>query len=135
MDTLCIGKGASLLLSTVIGVVLLFGCIYLGYQFPVLKLSKLTWDIIAFFSLHIPSIYYACMVATSAKRLPLFIPTICYMLAGSVIGILIVRPTMVIIVAVTSFSAKKVLKLNIFPMLFVIVACGAVSGFHFWLYQ
>ena len=39
-------KGASLLLSTVIGEELLFGCIYIGYQFPVLKLSKLTWDII-----------------------------------------------------------------------------------------
>lgn len=74
------------------------------------------------------------MVATSAKRLPLFIPTICYVI-GSVIGILIVRPTMVI-PAVTSFSVGQGAQTQyLFPMLFVIVACGAVSGFHFWLHQ
>ncbi|MDK2804783.1 MAG: carbon starvation protein [Peptostreptococcaceae bacterium] len=121
-------KGSSLLVSTVIGVLLLFGCIYLGYQFPVLKLSKLTWDIILLVYIFLASTMPVWLLLQPRDYLCSFL--LYAMLAGSVIGILIVRPTMVI-PAVTSFSVGQGAQTQyLFPMLFVIVACGAVSGFH-----
>jgi carbon starvation protein len=52
------------------------------------------------------------------------------MLAGAVLGILIVRPEMAI-PASTGFVVGEGAKAQyLFPMLFVLVACGAISGFH-----
>jgi carbon starvation protein len=52
------------------------------------------------------------------------------MLAGAVIGVLIVRPAMAIPAAVGFSIGEGVKTQYLFPMLFVTVACGAISGFH-----
>ena len=48
------------------------------------------------------------------------------MIAGAVLGLLIYRPT-IELPAVTGFNVGGQW---LFPMLFVTVACGAISGFH-----
>ena len=50
-----------------------------------------------------------------------------FMIAGAVIGLLVAHPTMNLPVF-TGFNNEKMGTL--FPILFVTVACGAVSGFH-----
>jgi carbon starvation protein len=52
------------------------------------------------------------------------------MLAGAVIGVLIVRPAMAIPASVGFAVGEGVKTQYLFPMLFVTVACGAISGFH-----
>ena len=121
-------KGAKLSSSTVVGVALLFSCIWIGYQFPVLKLSKLTWDIILIAYIFAASTMPVWLLLQPRDYLCSFL--LYAMLAGALIGIIIVRPAMVI-PASTGFVVGEGAKTQyLFPMLFVIVACGAVSGFH-----
>lgn len=49
------------------------------------------------------------------------------MIVGAVLGLLVAHPTMNLPVY-TGFTNEKLG--NMFPILFVTVACGAISGFH-----
>lgn len=121
-------KGANLMVSTVIGVALLFACIWLGYQFPVLKLSKLAWEAIMIIYIFCASVMPVWFLLQPRDYLCSFL--LYAMLAGAVVGILLVRPVMVI-PANTGFIVGEGAKAQyLFPMLFVTVACGAISGFH-----
>ncbi|SHI73405.1 carbon starvation CstA family protein [Lutispora thermophila] len=121
-------KGANLAISSIFGVALLFFCIYLGYTFPFIKLSKMGWNIIL--------IIYICAASTLPVWLLLqprdyLCSYLLYaMLIGGFLGVIIVRPDMVINAsngfAVVSGNSTSYL----FPILFVTVACGAISGFH-----
>jgi carbon starvation protein len=48
------------------------------------------------------------------------------MLAGAVIGVLVANPT----INMPAFVGFEVNGLSLFPILFITIACGAVSGFH-----
>ena len=121
-------KGAKLSVATVTGVALLFFCIWIGYQFPVLKLSKFAWDILLIVYIYAASTLPVWLLLQPRDYLCSFL--LYAMLAGAVLGVLIVRPTMAI-PAVVGFTVGEGAKAQyMFPMLFVIVACGAVSGFH-----
>ncbi|MGE5676874.1 MAG: carbon starvation protein A, partial [Pseudomonadota bacterium] len=52
------------------------------------------------------------------------------MLAGAILGVLLVRPDMVTPAAVGFTVGEGAKAQFLFPMLFVTVACGAISGFH-----
>ena len=121
-------KGASLSVSTVAGVALLFFCIWIGYQFPVLKFSKLTWDIILIIYIFAASTLPVWLLLQPRDYLCSFL--LYAMLAGAVIGVLLVRPALVIPASVGFTVGEGAKAQYLFPMLFVTVACGAVSGFH-----
>lgn len=116
-------KGVSLTVGTIVGVVLLFLAVYLGYLFP-LKLSLNTWIILMMIYIFAASTAPVWILLQPRDYLNSFL--LYAMIAGAVIGILIYRPS-IQLPAVTAF---KVNNQFMFPMLFVIVACGAISGFH-----
>ncbi|KUO73460.1 MAG: carbon starvation protein CstA [Clostridia bacterium BRH_c25] len=121
-------KGASLTVSSVAGVALLFFCIWIGYQFPVLKLSKLAWDVILIIYIFAASTLPVWLLLQPRDYLCSFL--LYAMLAGAVIGVLIVRPVMAIPASVGFTVGEGIKAQYLFPMLFVTVACGAISGFH-----
>ncbi|MEA4847765.1 MAG: carbon starvation protein A [Clostridiaceae bacterium] len=121
-------RGASLSVSTVVGVALLFFCIWIGYQFPILKLSKFAWDIILIVYIFAASTLPVWLLLQPRDYLCSFL--LYAMLAGAVIGVLILRPSMAIPASVGFVVGEGAKAQYLFPMLFVIVACGAVSGFH-----
>ena len=121
-------KGANLSVSTVAGVALLFFCIWIGYQFPFIKLSKFAWDVVLIIYIFAASTMPVWLLLQPRDYLCSFL--LYAMLAGAILGVLLVRPSMVI-PAFAGFTVGEGAKAQyLFPMLFVIVACGAVSGFH-----
>lgn len=117
-------KGANLGISTLIGVILLFFCIWLGYMFPFIKLTKFQWNIVLIIYIALASILPVWILLQPRDYLCSFL--LYAMIIGGVLGILIYRPSM----AIPAFSGFKVNNQTLFPFLFVTVACGAVSGFH-----
>ncbi|PAB57551.1 carbon starvation CstA family protein [Anaeromicrobium sediminis] len=116
-------RGMPLGISSIIGVVLLFGCIVLGVKFP-LVLSKQVWIYILLGYIFVASVTPVWILLQPRDYLNSFL--LYAMLIGAVLGIVIYRPT-IELPAVTSFNVGGKL---LFPMLFVTVACGAISGFH-----
>ncbi|HYE82434.1 MAG TPA: carbon starvation protein A [Clostridia bacterium] len=121
-------KGTNLTVSTVAGVALLFFCVWIGYQFPVFKLSKLAWDAILIVYIFAASTLPVWFLLQPRDYLCSFL--LYSMLAGAIIGILIVRPAMAIPASVGFTIGEGIKAQYLFPMLFVTVACGAISGFH-----
>lgn len=121
-------KNANLAVSTVVGVALLFFCIYIGYQFPFLKLSKTGWQVILIIYIFCASVLPVWMLLQPRDYLCSFL--LYAMLIGAVVGIFILRPS-IAIPATTSFVVGSGAKAQyLFPILFITVACGAISGFH-----
>ncbi|MHB1392233.1 MAG: carbon starvation CstA family protein [Clostridia bacterium] len=121
-------KGANLTISSIVGVALLFFCIWIGYQFPILKLSKFAWDIILIVYIYAASTLPVWFLLQPRDYLCSFL--LYAMLAGAVLGVLIVRPAMAIPASVGFAVGEGAKAQYLFPMLFVTVACGAISGFH-----
>ena len=117
-------KNASIALSTIVGVTLLFFCIWIGYVFPFIKLTKFQWDILLLIYITLASILPVWMLLQPRDYLCSFL--LYAMLAGAVLGIFLTHPTM----QLAGFTSFKVKNQTLFPFLFVTVACGAVSGFH-----
>ncbi|MDH8679379.1 carbon starvation protein A [Fusibacter bizertensis] len=116
-------KGVNLALGTVIGVALLIGAIFLGTNFP-LSLSKNTWMVILLGYIFVASVTPVWILLQPRDYLNSFL--LYAMLIGGVVGIVIMRPTLQLS-GVTAFNVNGT---YLFPMLFVTVACGAISGFH-----
>ena len=117
-------KNASIGLSTIIGVALLFFCVWIGYVFPFVKLSKFQWDVVLLIYISLASILPVWILLQPRDYLCSFL--LYAMLAGAVLGIFLTHPNM----QLSGFTAFKVNNQTLFPFLFVTVACGAVSGFH-----
>lgn len=121
-------KGASISISTIVGVALLVLCIYIGYQFPFFKLSKMAWRIVLLIYISLASVLPVWMLLQPRDYLNSFL--LYAMLIGGVLGIVLVHPG-IEIEAVKGFTINDGKSVQyLFPMLFVTVACGAVSGFH-----
>ena len=117
-------KNASIAISTIVGVSLLFICIWIVYVFPFIKLNKFQWDILLLIYITLASILPVWMLLQPRDYLCSFL--LYAMLAGAVLGIFLTHPTM----ELAGFTSFKVNNQTLFPFLFVTVACGAVSGFH-----
>lgn len=113
-----------LLISSVIGVSLLSLCIYVGNVYPI-YLSKETWILILLVYIFIASVTPVWILLQPRDYLNSFF--LYSLILGGVIGLFFTMPE-VHLAPVTSFSVDKLGYL--FPALFVIVACGAISGFH-----
>lgn len=116
-------RGAGLAVSSVIGVALLFACIWLGIKFPV-AMSKEFWMIFLLGYIFIASVTPVWILLQPRDYLNSFL--LYAMLIGGIVGIAIYRPVLEL-APVTGFNVGGQ---YLFPMLFVTVACGAISGFH-----
>lgn len=117
-------KNAPISVSTILGVALLGLCIWVGYAFPFIKLTKIEWDIVLLIYITLASILPVWMLLQPRDYLCSFL--LYAMLIGAVIGIAITRPMM----QLAPFTQFTVNGQTLFPFLFVTVACGAISGFH-----
>lgn len=110
--------------STVLGLVFTVAALGIGMLIPITA-DKDVWSYITFIY-----IFFAAIVPMWILKQPRDIMTTYMfvgMIASSVIGLIVAHPTMNL-PAYTGFTNEKLG--NLFPILFVTVACGAVSGFH-----
>ena len=114
----------SLPVVTVIGVVLLFLAIWIGLNAPFLYFNQITWTWILIVYIFLASTLPVWILLQPRDYLSSFLLYVA--LIGGIIGIFIVRPTLVY----PSFTSFRTGVGFLFPMLFVTIACGAVSGFH-----
>lgn len=116
-------KNLPLAATTVVGVILLFISIWLGMKFP-LALSKGTWIVILLVYIFIASIAPVWILLQPRDYLCSFL--LYALVIGGILGIFIARPSL----ELEPFVAFNPGNNPMFPMLFVTVACGAISGFH-----
>lgn len=116
----------SLALNTVLGIVLMVGAIALGHIFP-LALTKNVWVGILMLYVVAASVMPVWLLLQPRDYLNSFLLYGCIIFAF--FGILIYQPTLNL-PAFTSFDPSGAGKNPLFPMLFITVACGAISGFH-----
>ncbi len=115
---------APLVIATAIGVALLLFCVWMGFQLPI-GLSSQTWTWILLFYIFAASVLPVWLLLQPRDYLNSFL--LYMVLAGAFIGILLKHPT----ITMPAFIAFNDHELGLlFPILFVTVACGAISGFH-----
>lgn len=110
--------------EAVVGLLCVVASFAIGMHFPLI-LSKDAWSYITFVY-----IFFAAVLPMWLLKQPRdYMTTFMFigMIVGAVIGLLVAHPTMNLPVF-TGFTNEKLGTL--FPILFVTVACGAVSGFH-----
>ena len=110
--------------NTIVSIVLLILCIAVGYLCPFLKFSTNVWLYLVFLYILIASVTPVQYLLQPRDYLNSYL--LVAMIAAAVIGIFVSNPTMNL-PAFTGFTAATG---SLFPILFVTVACGAVSGFH-----
>ena len=109
--------------NTAIAIVMLIAAVALGLAFPV-YLTQGTWHIIIFLYVLI-----ACVAPVSALLQPrdyLNSYLLIFMILASIIGVFVANPSC----NLQAFNGFNVDGQYLFPILFVTIACGAVSGFH-----
>ena len=110
-------------INTGIAIVMLVAAVALGLKFPVF-MGLGTWHIIIF-----AYILIACVTPVWALLQPrdyLNSYLLIFMILGSVVGIFTANPAC----NLEAFNGFVVNGQYLFPILFVTIACGAVSGFH-----
>ena len=110
--------------EAVIGIVFIVLSFVVGMNCPIV-LGKAAWSYITFVY-----IFFAAVLPMWLLKQPRdYMTTFMFgaMIAGAVVGLLVAHPTMNLPVF-TGFNNEKLG--TMFPILFVTVACGAVSGFH-----
>ncbi len=117
-------RNSNLIVSTVLGVVLLLGIIIFSSNVPFLQISKSGWQIILTIYIIAASLLPVWLLLQPRDYLSSFL--LFAMIAGGLIGILVSAPA----VTATPFAGFEVKGSYLFPILFVTVACGAISGFH-----
>ncbi len=115
---------APLWLSSVVGVTLLLGCIALGLWFPITQ-SYNTWKVILFIYVFFAAVAPVWILLQPRDYLNSFL--LYMIMVAGVVGIFAARPQ-INFPAFTAFHVEGTGYL--FPILFVTVACGAISGFH-----
>ena len=106
--------------EAVIGIAFIVLSFVVGMNCPII-LGKAAWSYITFIY-----IFFAAVLPMWLLKQPRDYMTTA-MIAGAIVGLLVAHPTMNLPVF-TGFNNEKLG--TMFPILFVTVACGAVSGFH-----
>jgi carbon starvation protein len=109
--------------ATIVGVALLGVCIWFGLNNPI-TLSFNSWYAIILVYIFIASVAPVWILLQPRDYLNSYI--LYAMIGGAVLGLLVYRPNLEL-PAVTGFTVNGSM---MFPILFVTVACGAISGFH-----
>lgn len=116
-------SGVPLSIGSVIGVILLFACIWIGMKFP-LVLSKNTWIVLILGYIFVASVTPVWILLQPRDYLNSYL--LYAMIGGAVFGLIMYRPG----IQLAAFTGFNVNGQYLFPLLFVTVACGAISGFH-----
>lgn len=110
--------------ATIFGIIFLFLCVWIGLNYPV-KLSYNTWVIILIIYISIASITPVWILLQPRDYLNSFL--LYTLLLGGTIGVFLYRPD----IKLEVFKGFYDPGLGwLFPVLFVTIACGAISGFH-----
>ena len=107
-----------------LGIVFIVLSFAVGANFP-LVLSKTAWSYITFVYIFFAAVLPMWMMKQPRDYMTTFM--FIGMIAGAAVGLLVAHPSMNLPVF-TGFNNEKLG--TMFPILFVTVACGAVSGFH-----
>lgn len=110
--------------ASVLGVVAMLGSVWVGLVYP-LQLSGLTWVIILLVYSYLASVLPVWVLLQPRDYLNAFL--LYGMIAGAALGIILANPT-IKLAGYTGFYNETLGFL--FPILFITIACGAVSGFH-----
>lgn len=116
-------KNAPLLISTIAGCVCLAIAIAAGIMFPI-NLPKTFWLVFVIVYICIASIAPVWILLQPRDYLNSFL--LYFMIGAAVIGIIVANPT----IQTPAFIGFNVNGQSLFPVLFITVACGAISGFH-----
>lgn len=106
-----------------VGIVLMLGMVALGIAFPMYA-STDTWRWVVFAYLFAASVMPMWLLKQPRDYLSMFL--LIGMIAAGVVGVFVENPT----INMPAFAGFTVNNLDLFPILFVTIACGAVSGFH-----
>lgn len=117
-------KKLAFILISVIGIILMYYFVYLGMQFPIV-LDYQTWIYILLAYAFIASVTPMSMLLQPRDYLNSFL--LYGLIIAAVIGVFIANPTIVMDNDI-HFTSENLG--YIFPVLFVTIACGAISGFH-----
>ncbi len=109
--------------SAAVAVLLLVACIALGLNFP-LFVSKMPWLYFVFIYIFIASVTPVWALLQPRDYLNSFL--LVFMIVAAFVGVIVSNPAM----NLPAFVGFEVNGMPLFPILFVTVACGAVSGFH-----
>lgn len=118
-------KGAGVLVSTIVGVVLLAIVIWVSDKYPFLQLNKFPWQVILTIYIIAASLMPVWILLQPRDYLSSFL--LYAMVIGGLVGLVVGRPAMV---APRFTSINPSAGNYLFPILFITVACGAISGFH-----
>ena len=110
--------------EVVLGLVCMVACFVLGISFPIVA-TRETWNYVKFAYIFFAAILPMWLLMQPRDFMTTFM--FIFMIADAAIGLLVAHPTMNLPVY-TGFHNEKLG--DMFPILFVTVACGAVSGFH-----
>lgn len=110
--------------EVVLGLVCMVACFVLGISFPIVA-TRETWNYVTFAYIFFAAILPMWLLMQTRDFMTTFM--FIFMIAAAAIGLLVAHPTMNLPVY-TGFHNEKLG--DMFPILFVTVACGAVSGFH-----
>lgn len=110
-------------LQFVIGIILLIAMLAVGIKFP-LYFSKNVWLAVIFVYIFVAAIAPMWILMQPRDYLSSFL--LIGMIVGAVLGIIVANPSM----NLPAFTGFNVGGKNLFPTLFITIACGAVSGFH-----
>ncbi|HBF38374.1 MAG TPA: carbon starvation protein A [Firmicutes bacterium] len=106
-----------------IGILLILGMLTAGIAFPIF-LAKVSWSYIIFAYIFMASVMPMWLLMEPRDYLSSFL--LLGMIASGVIGVIFTNPA-IHLPAFTSFAVNGK---PMFPILFITIACGAVSGFH-----
>ena len=114
--------------NTAVAVILLVVAIALGLNFPI-YVSLGTWHLIIFAYILVASVTPVWALLQPRDYLNSYL--LIFMILGAVIGVFVANPAC----NLEAFTAFSIPDANgnpqyMFPILFVTIACGAVSGFH-----
>ena len=110
--------------ESVISIVFIVLSFVIGANVP-LVFGKAAWSYITFVYIFFAAVLPMWLLKQPRDHMTTFM--FVAMIAGAVVGLLVAHPTMNLPVF-TGFTNEKLG--TMFPILFVTVACGAVSGFH-----
>ncbi|MBE6032294.1 MAG: carbon starvation protein A [Clostridiales bacterium] len=109
--------------NTVIAVVMLIGAIAVGLCFPIF-FSLEFWHILVFLYIFLASVIPVWALLQPRDYLNSYL--LVAMIAAALIGVFAANPQ----IHLPAFTGFSVNGQYLFPILFVTIACGAVSGFH-----
>jgi len=116
-------RGVSLLPLTLMGLIGLLGAIYLGFRFP-LEVPEKLWRLVLLAYVFLAAVTPVWLLLQPRDYLNAFL--LYGLLLGGLLGFFFAAPRLTL----PAFTSWKNDLGPIFPILFVVTSCGAISGFH-----